>query len=109
VSRPKVDPVIVMRLQELGLKLWSPHQPSYLFPKDGRKLTQCAVPSDPWTVTLVRGDRGILDEGSRIGQGSGATLDDAILAAIPTGLLASTMKLGVQLDKLAEAIRASQD
>lgn len=106
MSRPKLNPVLAARLNELGLQPWCAHQPPYLFPDDGRKLKRCAISTDPWSVMLVRRDRVVWADGGQVSHAIGETFDAAVEAAIPTGLQASIMRLSVALDKLTEAMRA---
>ncbi len=106
MSRPKLNPVLAARLNELGLKPWCAHQPPHLFPDDGRRLKRCAIPSDPWFVVLVRKDRVVWADGAQVAHGEGSTFDEAIESAIPTGLVASAMRCAVAVEKLTETIHA---
>lgn len=67
-------------LSRAGLHVQALSQPPWLFPKDGRKLLRCSIPSDPWHATLGDHPNPIL--ASRTEYGHGATPDDAILDAI---------------------------
>lgn len=107
MSQPKIPLYYRMTLDLLGLQA-SCYQPTNLFPKDGRKLPNCPVPSDPWEVFLRKtGEFGV------VGTGTGATLTDALEAAIHSrtgrGLTAAMRALGEQMDLLTETISASQD
>lgn len=107
MPQPRIPQDIQVVLYELGLGA-SCYQPTHLFHKNGRKLPNCAEPTDPWEVFLRReGEFGI------IGKGVGATLRDALEIAIANrtgrGLLAAVGTLGEQLDLLVETISASQD
>lgn len=107
MSRPKLNPVLAARLNELGLKPWCAYQPPHLFPDDGRRLKHCAISSDPWFVMLVRKDRVVWADGAQVSHGSGPTFDDAVESAMPNGLQASFMRLAVAVGKLAETLHAS--
>lgn len=107
MSQPKIPLYYRMTLDLLGLNA-SCYQPVHLFPKDGRKLPNASKPSDPWQVFLRRNDAfGV------IGEGVGATLNDALEIAIQNrkgrGLLQAMRTLGEQLDLLTETIHACQD
>lgn len=106
MSQPKIPLYYRMTLNMLGLQA-SCYQPVGLFIKNGRKLPNVPEPCDPWQVFLRKenGEFGI------IATGTGATLSDALDAAIQNcagrGLTAAMARLGDQCALLAEAIRAS--
>lgn len=92
-------------LFEAGWQMQSAYQPPWLFPRDGRKLTQCAIPSDPWLVSLHNG-ASILTA-TRLVTGQGATVDEAVLAALSctgTDLRDAMCRLERAVDDLIGAI-----
>jgi hypothetical protein len=108
VTQPRIPFHYRLKLDAAGLAA-SCYQPTFLFLKNGRKLPNCAEPSDPWQVFLRRnnGQFGV------VGEGIGATLEDALEIALRhrqgLGLLRSMSILGSQLDLLSEAINARQN
>ncbi len=106
-KRPKLDPIAAARLNEMGLAVWGAYQPEAHFIPNGRTLKRVAEPGDPWHVTLVRKDRVVWADGAQVARALAPTFEEAVEACVPTGLLASTMRCAVAVDKLTEAIRAS--
>ena len=106
MSRPKLSSIHAARLSELGLKLGLCFQPEWLFVPNGRKLKRVAEPGDPWSVNLVRRDRSILQSGHLVATATGATFEEAVESAIPTGLVASMLRLESSVGRLTETIRA---
>lgn len=107
--QPRIPLFHRAKLEAAGM-VASCYQPTFLFPKDGRKLPNCAVPTDPWQVFLRKdtGEFGIMAEGR------GATLEGAIDAALRgiqrRGLLGLLDRLGAEIDLLTARVRhARQD
>jgi hypothetical protein len=79
---------------------------------DGRKLKNVAEPSDPWTVLLclpevyVKGKPLTWFTALQV-WGEGATADEAVVDAMSKtdGLEVRYKKLGVELDRLGQAMR----
>jgi hypothetical protein len=91
-------------LFEAGLKILSISQPSWLFPKDGRKLTRCAVDSDPWHAVLCDHSNALMAK--RFTYGSGQTAEAAVLAAI--GERSNFGPLEAEIDKLLATLRSTR-
>jgi hypothetical protein len=106
VSKVKLRAETRNALFEAGWRLQSAYQPPWLFPRDGRKLDRCAIASDPWLVTLHNG-ASILTA-TRLVTGQGATVDEAVLAALQctgTDLRDAMCRLETALDDLIGVIR----
>lgn len=102
MSQPKIPDDLLRLLYAAGL-MASCYQPTFLFPKDGRKLPNCPEPTDPWQVLLRReGEFGI------VATGIAPTLREAILTALAArpGLLPAMSRLGTAMDHLSEALHA---
>lgn len=109
------QPSPAMRAELDGLELACRHayQPEALFPNDGRKLKRCAIPTDPWRITLFRKDEVTWTDRALVGYGEGPTIDDACRVALMSvrarrcfgGLAAAIANLAVELDVLAHAMR----
>lgn len=109
LKRPRLDPAIAARLNDMGLKVGLAYQPESHFIKNGRKLTHVAESGDPWSVTILRRNCVLWADGAQVGRALAATFEDAVEAAIPTGLLSSAMRLDHAVEELTEAIRACQN
>jgi hypothetical protein len=109
VTQPRIPRTHLAKLDAAGLSA-SCYQPVHLFPKDGRKLPNCAEASDPWQVFLRR-DTGAFGV---VAEGVGATLESAIDAALataqPQGLLGLLGRLAGEIHLLSARIaHARQD
>lgn len=107
MTQPRIPKDIEQMLFAAGLAA-SCYQPTHLFPKDGRKLPNCAEPSDPWQVFLRRDPEAPGFEYGVQAVGVGPTLRDALLAALAArpGLSAAMVRLGNALQALSETISA---
>ena len=103
--RHKVDPVLLARLESLGIYIWQAHQPESRFVENRRKL-RVAEPGDPWRVVLCRKGVACWENGAQVGSAEGATLDLAVEAAIPTGLAAEMLKLERAITLLTVVVHA---
>lgn len=107
MPQPKIPEDLLRLLYAAGL-MASCYQPTFLFPKDGRKLPNCPEETDPW-MTYLRMDPE--QPGFHFGivaTGIGATLRESILTALHNrpGLLPAMARLGAAMDHLSEAINA---
>jgi hypothetical protein len=110
MPQPRIPKDIEQLLFSAGL-LASCYQPTFLFPKDGRKLPNCSEPSDPWQVILRRDPEAAGFEYGVQATGVGPTLRDALLAALAArpGLSAAMVRLGNAIQALSEVVHARQD
>lgn len=108
MKQHKLDHLTAVRLQSMGLKLGPCYQPQHLFVPDGRRLTRVAEPGDPWYVSLCRMDRVLWADGATVATATAATFDDAIYAAMPTGITAAMLRAERAIDRLLETIHARQ-
>lgn len=105
--RPRIPRHLQATLDVYHLEM-SAFQPVHLFPKDGRKLPNVAIETDPWEVFLRKpGSFGV------VGRGVAPTLVEALTLALKgrsgRGLLTVMKELGDALDGLTEVVRACQD
>jgi len=93
-------------LFEHGWQVLSLHQPPWLFPRDGRKLSLCPIPSDPWHITIHNG-ASILTATRQL-SGQGATADEAATNALSgarSDLRGAFERLAGAVDNLVKAYR----
>ena len=104
MSQLKIGPVLRAELARLGLEARA-YQPVHMFKKDPpRRLPRVPRDDDPWLVTLYREDRVIWRDGAKVGEAAGGTLEDAIRAAMPSGLVRAMLALEKALAGLTEAV-----
>lgn len=103
MARVRLAAATRLRLESTGWHVRQIWQPPWLFPNDGRRLKNCAIPSDPWWAYL--GDHPEPLCGNRCVHGSGATQDEAVLAAIPSDLRAAMARLEVEIDNLRDCLQ----
>lgn len=86
---------------EHGLHLSEVHQPAWRFRRDvDRRLPRVALPCDPW--------RAVLSTEHFMGdtfEGYGETPDEAVLAAMPSGMRAALARLEVAVDSLHDCLQ----
>lgn len=78
MTKPAFSPEV--REQMAGWRVLTAYQVPQ---NDGRKLTRCAIPSDPWNLVLHNGGSSVLFATRHL-HGRGDTLDAAALAALST-------------------------
>ncbi len=99
----KISALVSRYAEDRGWHIISINQPLHLFPDDGRKLKRVSIPSDPWQVCLA--DKPNHLEATLIRFATGATADDAVIAAIPSDLRAAMRRLEIELDNLCDCLQ----
>ena len=108
LGRRRVTALTERYAYERGWHILSLYQPPWLFPNDGRRLTRCAIPSDPWQATIGNSPSYLQATDTRTGVA--ATADDAVLAAMPEpgiadDLLAAMKRLELAGDSLRDCLQ----
>lgn len=94
-----MSPLVRRYAADRGFPIVSVRQPQHLFVPNGRRLSRCAEPCDPWQATVqteLLGDTFY---------GIGATPDDAVIAAIPRGLSISLRLCEIAVDNLRDCLQ----
>lgn len=107
-AKRRVSHLVESYALERGWHVLSLYQPPWLFVPNGRRLTRCAEPCDPWQATI--GNSPSYLEATDTRTGVGATADDAVLAAMPEpgiadDLLAAMRRLEVAVDSLRDCLQ----
>lgn len=90
------------RLEATGWHVAILTQPARLFPNDGRRHKNVAIPSDPWWAYLTSE---CFPNYGRVCQGYGPTADAAVLAAIPPDLRGAMRRLEIAVDNLRDCLQ----
>ena len=106
----RVTALVERHAFQRGWHILSLYQPPWLFPDDGRRLKRCAIPTDPWLVTL--GNHPSYLQATETRRGQGATADAAVMAAMPEpgiadDLLAACRRCEMAVDNLRDCLQKS--
>jgi hypothetical protein len=101
-GRRKVSELVERYAADRGWHVISLYQPPWLFVPNGRRLTRCAEPCDPWLARLGNGECYLFSD--QTCEGVGATPDAAVLAAIPHDLKAALRRCELAVDSLHDCL-----